>query len=132
MAIITDRKQELVIEGGVPLHGEVTPSGNKNAALPLVAACLLIREPVILHNVPLIRDVMDMRRVIEGLGATVEDIGEKSWRITAAHLQVSSLDPDLCKRIRASILVAGPVVAREGSLRLPPPGGAVIGRRRLD
>jgi UDP-N-acetylglucosamine 1-carboxyvinyltransferase len=82
--------------------------------------------------VPLIRDVMDMRRVIEGLGATVEDIGEKSWRITAAQLQVSSLDPDLCKRIRASILVAGPVVAREGSLRLPPPGGDVIGRRRLD
>jgi UDP-N-acetylglucosamine 1-carboxyvinyltransferase len=82
--------------------------------------------------VPLIRDVMDMRRVIEGLGAKVEDIGERSWRITAENLQVSSLDPDLCRRIRASMLVAGPVVAREGNLRLPPPGGDVIGRRRLD
>src|SRR5512146_1033452 len=123
MAIITDKKQELVIEGGVPLQGEVTPSGNKNAALPLVAACLLIREPVTLHNVPLIRDVLDMRRVIEGLGASVEDVSERSWRITAADLKVKDLDPDLYRRIRASILVAGPMVARKGHLHLPPPGG---------
>ncbi len=132
MATITEMKQELVIEGGVPLQGEVIPSGNKNAALPLLAACLLIEEPVTLHNVPLIRDVLDMRRVIEGLGAKVEDVGERSWKITAADIMISDLDPDLYRRIRASILVAGPVVARKGSLRLPPPGGDVIGRRRLD
>ena len=80
----------------------------------------------------MVRDAFDMRRVIEGLGARVEDVGERSWRITARDLQVSNLDPDLCRRIRTSILVAGPVVAREGSLRLPPPGGDIIGRRRLD
>ena len=132
MATINTKVQELVIEGGVPLRGDVIPSGNKNAALPLLAACLLIDEPVTLHNVPLIRDVIDMRRVIEGLGAQVEDVADRSWRITAADLKVSDLDPDLYRRIRASILVAGPMVARKGHLHLPPPGGDVIGRRRLD
>lgn len=125
-------KEEFVIEGGVPLRGEVTPSGNKNAALPLLAACLLIDEPVILRNIPQIRDVKDMRRLIESLGARIEDLDVNSWRITAASLQASNVDPDLCRRIRASILVAGPVVAREGRLRLPTPGGDVIGRRRVD
>src|SRR5512143_256637 len=125
-------QEEFVIEGGMPLKGEVTPSGNKNAALPLVAACLLIDEPVVLRNVPQIRDVKDMRRLIESLGAEVEQLDADSWRITAANLQASSLDPDLCRRIRASILVAGPMVARAGRLRLPTPGGDVIGRRRLD
>lgn len=125
-------KEEFVIEGGVPLRGEVTPSGNKNAALPLLAACLLIDEPVILRNIPQIRDVKDMRRLIESLGARVEDLDVNSWRITTASVQASNVDPDLCRRIRASILVAGPVVAREGRLRLPTPGGDVIGRRRVD
>src|SRR5690349_7291984 len=124
--------EEFVIEGGVPLHGEVTPSGNKNAALPLLAACLLTEEPVTLRNVPQIRDVLAMRKLIESLGAHVEELDLNTWRITTRDLDVSHLDPDLCRRIRASVQVAGPLMARVGSLRLPPPGGDVIGRRRLD
>lgn len=124
--------EEFVIEGGVPLHGEVIPSGNKNAALPLLAACLLTEEPVVLHNLPLIRDVLAMRRLIESLGAHIEEVDANSWRITTKELLASHLDPDLCRRIRASILIAGPVLARTGGVRLPPPGGDVIGRRRLD
>jgi UDP-N-acetylglucosamine 1-carboxyvinyltransferase len=124
--------EEFVIEGGTPLHGEVTPAGNKNAALPLLAACILTDEAVVLHNVPQIRDVLDMRRLITGLGVEVEDLGAESWRLTAGSVRPADLDPDLCRRIRASILLAGPVTARAGQLRLPPPGGDVIGRRRLD
>lgn len=124
--------EEFVIEGGIPLRGEVTPSGNKNAALPLLAACLLTEEPVILHNLPQIRDVLAMRKLIESLGAVVEDLGANTWHITTKELIASHLDPDLCRRIRASILIAGPVLARAGGVHLPPPGGDVIGRRRLD
>src|SRR5262245_25611406 len=124
--------EEFVIEGGAPLRGVITPAGNKNAALPLLAACLLTSEPVLLHNVPLIRDVLDMRLLIESLGAQVEDIQPETWRISCPNLRPAELDPDLCRRIRASILLAGPVTARGGGLRLPPPGGDVIGRRRLD
>ena len=124
--------EEFIIEGGYPLHGEVTPSGNKNAALPLLAACLLTAEPVTLRNVPQIRDVQAMRKLIESLGAVVEELDATTWQITTRELVASHLDPDLCRRIRASILIAGPVLARAGSLRLPPPGGDVIGRRRLD
>ena len=124
--------EEFVIEGGVPLNGEITPSGNKNAALPLLAACLLTAEPVTLRNVPQIRDVLAMRHLIESLGSVVEDLDAHTWRITTRELTASHLDPDLCRRIRASILIAGPVLARAGALKLPPPGGDVIGRRRLD
>ena len=124
--------EKFVIEGGIPLRGEVTPGGNKNAALPLLAACLLTDEPVVLHNVPRIRDVSDMRHLIESLGATVDDLGDHSWRVTARTLRPADLDPDLCRRIRASILLAGPMTARAGGIRLSPPGGDVIGRRRLD
>lgn len=124
--------EKFVIEGGHPLRGEVTPGGNKNAALPLLAACLLTDEPIILHNVPRIRDVSDMRHLLESLGAQVEDLGDNSWRIVARTLRPADLDPDLCRRIRASILLAGPMTARAGELRLSPPGGDVIGRRRLD
>jgi len=124
--------EKFIIEGGLPLKGEVTPSGNKNAALPLVAACLLSDEPVTLRNVPQIRDVMDMRRLLESLGATFEDLDRNTWRITSADISASHLDLELCRRIRASILLAGPLVARVGTVRLPPPGGDIIGRRRLD
>ncbi|HEY9152939.1 MAG TPA: UDP-N-acetylglucosamine 1-carboxyvinyltransferase [Anaerolineales bacterium] len=124
--------EEFVIEGGVPLRGDVTPAGNKNAALPLLAACLLSDEPVTLYNVPNIRDVLDMRRLIESVGAHVEELEPNTWRITSRTLKPASLDPDLCRRIRASILIAGPLTARAGELLLPPPGGDVIGRRRLD
>lgn len=124
--------EEFVIEGGQALKGEVTPSGNKNAALPLLAACLLTDEPVILHNVPQIRDVLAMRKLIESLGSVIEELGPNSWRITTRELTASHLDPDLCRKIRASILIAGPVLARSRGLKLPPPGGDIIGRRRLD
>ena len=124
--------EKFIIEGGVPLQGEVTPAGNKNAALPLVAACLLTEEPVILRNIPRIQDVFVMRHLVESLGAEVEDLDEKSWRITARDLRLADLNPDLCRRIRASILVAGPLTGRFAEFKLPPPGGDVIGRRRLD
>ncbi|MFZ5883915.1 MAG: UDP-N-acetylglucosamine 1-carboxyvinyltransferase [Chloroflexota bacterium] len=124
--------EKFIIEGGTPLNGEVTPAGNKNAALPLVAACLLTEEPVILRNVPRIKDVSVMRHLVESLGAQVEELDATSWRITARDLRPADLDPDLCRRIRASILVAGPMSARVGNFKLPPPGGDVIGRRRLD
>jgi len=124
--------EKFIIEGGVALNGEVTPAGNKNAALPLVAACLLTDQPIVLHNVPQIQDVRVMRNLIESFGAEVEDLNATSWRITARTLRPADLNPDLCRRIRASILVAGPMVARFGEFKLPPPGGDVIGRRRLD
>ncbi len=124
--------EEFVIEGGIPLRGEITPSGNKNAALPLLAACLLTDEPVVLHNIPQIRDIFAMRKLIESVGAQVDELNANTWRITTRELTASNLDPDLCRRIRASILIAGPILARAGAVRLPPPGGDVIGRRRLD
>ena len=124
--------EEFIIQGGVPLHGEVTPSGNKNAALPLLAACLLTDEPIVLHNVPLIKDVLAMRNLIRSLGVEIESVGNHSWRIHAHKVQPADLDPEQCRRIRASILLAGPMLARAGELHLPPPGGDIIGRRRVD
>jgi len=124
--------EKFIIEGGVSLNGEVTPAGNKNAALPLVAACLLTDQPVVLHNIPRIQDVRVMRNLIESLGADIQDLDDTSWRITCRNLRPADLNTDLCRRIRASILVAGPMAARIGEFKLPPPGGDVIGRRRLD
>ncbi len=123
---------KFIIHGGVPLSGEVTPSGNKNATLPLLAACLLTEEPVILHNVPEIQDVATMRDLISSLGVSVQEIGGHSWRIQASHIHAADIDPDICQQIRASILLAGPMIARSGELKLSPPGGDVIGRRRVD
>ena len=123
---------KFIIEGGIPLQGEITPAGNKNAALPLLAACLLTEEPVILHNLPDIRDVQAMRALLVSLGVELEDLGGHSWRLTARDIRSRDLDPDKCRQIRASILLAGPMLARRGDLQLPPPGGDVIGRRRLD
>ena len=124
--------EKFVIEGGMPLNGEVTPAGNKNAALPLIAACLLTDQPIVLHNLPPLKDVSVMRQLVESLGAQVEELDVTSWRITARDLRPADLDPDLCRSIRASILLAGPLCAREEEFKLPPPGGDVIGRRRLD
>ncbi len=124
--------EKFIIEGGVPLKGEVTPSGNKNAVLPMLACCLLTEEPVILHNVPDIQDVQNMRKLIMSLGVKIEDLGSGTWKIHAREVRPTDLDPDLCRKIRASILLAGPMVARSGELLLPPPGGDVIGRRRVD
>ncbi len=124
--------EKFIIEGGHPLQGEITPSGNKNAALPLLSACLLTDEPVILNIVPKILDVLSMRSLLESLGVVITDLSDHSWKIDARSLQPSKLDPKLCQNIRASILLAGPITARHGELHLPPPGGDVIGRRRVD
>jgi UDP-N-acetylglucosamine 1-carboxyvinyltransferase len=124
--------EKFVIEGGTPINGEITPAGNKNAALPLLAACLLTDDPVVLRNIPQIKDVSVMRQLLESLGASVEDLDANSWRITARKLRPADLNPDLCRQIRASILIAGPLAARVGDFKLPSPGGDVIGRRRLD
>ena len=123
---------KFIIHGGVPLTGHVIPSGNKNTALPLLAACTLTEESVILHNVPQIRDVQTMCSLLESLGVQIEKITSHSLRVQARHVRPTDLDPNLCKQIRASILLAGPMVARSGLLELPPPGGDVIGRRRVD
>ena len=124
--------EKLVIEGGVPLSGTVVPAGNKNAALPLLAACLLTDEPVILHNVPRIRDTEALIGLLEDLGVKVERGEGNTVRLHADEVRKTEVDPDLAERIRASFLVAGPLRARFGEALLPPPGGDVIGRRRLD
>jgi UDP-N-acetylglucosamine 1-carboxyvinyltransferase len=121
-----------LIEGGYPLKGDITPGGNKNAALPLLAACILTDEPVTLHNIPDIGDARAMRRLLEGLGVTVEVLAPSTWRIHAREVHQGNLDPELCRQIRASILLAGPMLGRTGAIHLPPPGGDVIGRRRVD
>ena len=124
--------EKFIIDGGIPLSGSVTPSGNKNAVLPIMSACLLTDEPVILHNVPEIQDVQNMRKLIMSLGVEFEALDTHTWRIQAKTVRPTDLDPDLCRKIRASILLAGPMLARAGQLTLPPPGGDVIGRRRVD
>ena len=124
--------EQLLIEGGYPLHGEVTPGGNKNATLPLLAACILTDEPVVLRNVPDILDVRAMRALLESLGVEFKTVDEHTWIIQAKQVRPADLDPDQCRKIRASILLAGPMTARSGELHLPPPGGDVIGRRRVD
>jgi len=123
---------KFIIEGGQPLQGEVEPSGNKNAALPILAACLLTDEKVILNNVPNIQDVQTMRRLLQSFGVKINCIDEHRWEIQADQLRPADLDPEISSKIRASILLAGPMVARLGSLKLPPPGGDIIGRRRVD
>ena len=124
--------ERFVIEGGKRLEGTVRPSGSKNEALPVLAACLLTSEPVILKNLPDIADVRVMLQILEAQGTTVERLAEDTVRLTTAEVSSTTLDPTLCGRIRASILVAGPMLAREGRVDLPLPGGDVIGRRRVD
>jgi UDP-N-acetylglucosamine 1-carboxyvinyltransferase len=123
---------EFVINGQVPLRGEIIPSGNKNAVLPMMAACLLTDEPMILRNVPDIRDVQNMKSLLESLGVKFEKIDDGVWKIQANEVHPRELDPDMCRKIRTSILIAGPITSRFGKLILPPPGGDVIGRRRVD
>lgn len=124
--------EKFIIEGSQPLSGEVTPAGNKNAALPLLSACMLTDEPIILKNVPDILDVNAMRSLLESLGVSIQNLDQHTWQIQAKEIRPADLDPDMCRRIRASILLAGPMTARMGELQLPPPGGDVIGRRRVD
>ncbi|HWA58438.1 MAG TPA: UDP-N-acetylglucosamine 1-carboxyvinyltransferase [Gemmatimonadales bacterium] len=120
------------VTGGRRLNGTVRPAGNKNAALPAIAATLLADGPVELGNIPRIRDVETMLSLVADLGARVEWIATNTVRIDARGATAKPLNPDLCARIRASILLAGPLLARFGTVQLPPPGGDVIGRRRVD
>jgi len=124
--------EKFLIEGKNPLEGEVTPSGNKNAALPILAACLMTDEKITLHNLPDIQDVLTMKKLLLSLGVMINEIDAHTWEIQATNITPADLDPDLCSRIRASILLAGPMLARKGEIKLPPPGGDVIGRRRVD
>lgn len=124
--------QKLVIEGGQPLSGTIVPAGNKNAALPCIAAALLTADDVVLQNVPRIRDVDAMLALLENLGVTVEWRDDHELVLNASAVDHQDVNEDLANRIRASFLLAGPLVARFGHAEMPPPGGDVIGRRRLD
>lgn len=123
---------KFVIEGGQSLSGEITVSGNKNAALKLLPACLLTDEPVVLHNIPAIRDVQNTILILRDLGVEVTDLGGGSWRVHAQNVTKTDLDPQLAGRTRASFVFAGPMLARMGRVQLPIPGGDVIGGRPLD
>ena len=131
-AVIGRAAESFVIEGGRPLQGRIRASGNKNGALPILAACLLTAEPVLLHNVPRIVDVETMIELLNDIGAEAEWVGPNDVQVHAAAVLKHELDQELCSRMRASFLLAGPLLARVGRVSVPPPGGDVIGRRRLD
>ena len=124
--------EKFVIEGRQPLSGTLVPAGNKNAALPILAATLLTEEEVVLRNVPRIRDVEAMIELLRALEVSVDWREDNSVAVCAANVRSTELDAGLSERIRASFLLAGPLLARFGSATMPPPGGDVIGRRRLD
>jgi UDP-N-acetylglucosamine 1-carboxyvinyltransferase len=124
--------QSFVIQGGRPLSGTIRASGNKNGALPILAATVLAGEPVHLSNLPRIRDVEIMVELLADLGADATWVGPNEVLVDSAAISKTELDPDLCREIRASFLLAGPLLARFGRAVVPPPGGDVIGRRRLD
>ena len=123
---------EYLIEGGFPLNGSIKASGNKNAALPCIAAALLTDEPVILRNIPQIEDVQVMLEVYTALGGTAEALGPNEYCLRLENIKTQDIPLEQAKKIRASILFAGPLLARTGKAVLPPPGGDIIGRRRLD
>ena len=124
--------EKFVIQGGVPLSGEVTAAGNKNAALPILAACLLTEEDVVIANVPRIRDTEAQVALLEKLGVEVEWTEHNTVTLCARNVSTTVIDEELAAAIRASFLLAGPLLARFGEVRMPPPGGDFIGRRRLD
>lgn len=123
---------EYHVEGGFPIKGTIKASGNKNAALPCIAACILTNEPVILQNIPDIEDTGVMFDVLRSLGVSVESVGANAWKVEAKNIEKSEIPAMFTKKIRGSILFAGPLVARNGKAIMSPPGGDVIGRRRVD
>src|SRR3954454_6043755 len=125
------RMEKFVIEGGTPLSGTIVPAGNKNAALPALAACLLTDQEVVLRNIPRIRDVEDMLGLLAGLGVEIAWRDENVVSLRARDIDLSGVDAERATRIRASFLCAGPLLARFGRADMPLPGGDVIGRRRL-
>jgi UDP-N-acetylglucosamine 1-carboxyvinyltransferase len=124
--------EKFVIEGGAPLSGELTVAGNKNAALPILAACLLTEEELLLHRVPRIRDTEAQIALLERLGVEAGWVDDNSVRLCARNVSDATVDEELSRQIRASFLLAGPLLARFGEAHMPPPGGDFIGRRRLD
>lgn len=124
--------EQFVIEGGHPLNGTITASGNKNAAIKMIPACLLSEKPITLHNVPNIGDVRTTIEIMRSLGAVVTWEDNNTLRIHVEKVQTTNIDSALASRIRASIVFAGPMLARCGRVRLPIPGGDSIGERRLD
>jgi len=124
--------ERFVVEGGRRLEGTIRPGGNKNAALPILAACLLTEEELLLHRVPRIRDTEAQIALLERLGVEAAWVADNSLRLCAAGVSDVAVDEDLSQKIRASFLLAGPLLARFGQAVMPPPGGDVIGRRRLD
>src|SRR2546428_11780931 len=120
------------VAGGRPLPGRIRPAGNKNAALPILAATLLADGPCRIDNVPRIRDVETLLALLQHVGAKVQWYGTNTVEVDPSGTEPKPLDPALCKEIRASILLAGPMLARFGRVTLLPPGGDVIGRRRVD
>jgi len=124
--------EKFVIQGGAPLSGELTVAGNKNAALPILAACLLTEEELLLHRVPRIRDTEAQIALLVQLGVEAAWVADNSVRLCARNVSDSSVDEELSRQIRASFLLAGPLLARFGEASMPPPGGDFIGRRRLD
>src|SRR4051794_41388110 len=124
--------EKFIIQGGVPLSGEIVPAGNKNAALPILAACLLTDEELIVRNVPKLRDVESLLGLLEVLGVKDDWTGDNEVRLQADTVSSTEVDEELASRIRASFLVAGPLLARFGVAKTPPPGDDTIGRRRLD
>src|SRR5205809_3305388 len=131
-AVIGRAAESFVIEGGRSLHGRIQAAGNKNGALPILAACLLTTEPVTLRNIPKIVDVETMLELLNDVGAEADWTGANELQVHAADVTKHELDDELCSRMRASFLLTGPLLARLGSVSAPPPGGDVIGRRRLD
>ncbi len=127
-----NRTQKYVIEGGVPLKGTIRPMGSKNEALPAIAATLLTDEPVILRNVPEIQDCLVMMQILKNMGASIDRLEPNVFQINTSRIDTWRLDEDLCGQVRASILFVGPMLTRKGRVEIPPPGGDVIGRRRLD
>jgi UDP-N-acetylglucosamine 1-carboxyvinyltransferase len=124
--------EKFVIQGGEPLAGELTVAGNKNAALPILAACLLTEEELLLHRLPRIRDTEAQIALLEGLGVEATWVADNSLKLCASAVSEVAVDEELSAKIRASFLLAGPLLARFGEARMPPPGGDFIGRRRLD
>ena len=124
--------QRLIINGGKKLGGTIRVNGAKNAAIKLFAAALLIKKPVILKNVPEVEDVTRMSELLRGLGAKVERIKHGEYQITADKLSSSKINPEIAKKLRASIVLVGPLLARMGKAIFPHPGGCVIGERPID
>ncbi|MCK5732709.1 MAG: UDP-N-acetylglucosamine 1-carboxyvinyltransferase, partial [Candidatus Latescibacteria bacterium] len=124
--------ERFIIEGGQPLAGTIRPAGNKNEALGVLPAVLLTDEPVVLDNVPQIGDVLTLLEILSDLGVEIERLGEHKIVLDASGISKTELQPDLCHRIRGSMVLAGPMLARLGEVRLPRPGGDRIGRRRVD